>query len=52
MAIGSISCLSGKVIKIEASLVKLVGCFYIEEDEHIWDGRKYVIGIRVVNTEI
>lgn len=42
-AIGNASCLSGKVIKIEDSLTKLVGSFYIREDEHVWSNGQYII---------
>lgn len=40
---GNTSCISGKVIKIEDSLTKLVGSFYIEEDEHKWENGKYLV---------
>ena len=33
---GNTNCLSGKVIKVEDSLTKIVGSFYIESDEHEW----------------
>ena len=38
---GSTSCLSGKKIKIEDALTKLVGFFYIESDEHQWCNGEY-----------
>ena len=38
---GNTSCISGKVIKIEDSLTKLVGSFYIESDEHEWSNGQY-----------
>lgn len=31
---GNTSCFSGKAIKVEDSLTKIVGSFYIESDEH------------------
>lgn len=33
---GNISCLSGKAIRVEDSLTKVVSSFYIESDEHEW----------------
>ena len=33
---GNTSCISGKTIRVEDSLTKLVGSFYIESDEHQW----------------
>ncbi|MBE6022765.1 MAG: hypothetical protein E7231_05975 [Cellulosilyticum sp.] len=39
--IGNTSYISGKTIKIEDSLTKLMGSFYIESDEHKWAGGKY-----------
>lgn len=38
---GNISCLSGKVVKVEDSLTKLVGSFYIESDEHEWSNGQH-----------
>ena len=40
-AIGNTSCISGKMIRIEDSLTKLVGSFYIESDEHEWSSGQY-----------
>ena len=42
---GNTSCISGKRIKIEDSLTKLEGSFYIEADEHDWCGGQYRIRI-------
>ncbi|WP_410497025.1 hypothetical protein QTL86_09145 [Cellulosilyticum sp. ST5] len=44
---GNTSCLSGKVIKVEDSLTKIVGSFYIESDEHEWSGGKYVLRVNL-----
>ena len=38
---GNTSCISGKTIKIEDSLTKLVGSFYVESDTHEWINRQY-----------
>ncbi len=38
---GNTSCLSGKAIKVEDSLTKIVGSFYIESDEHGWSNGQY-----------
>ena len=38
---GNTSCLSGKAIKVEDSLTKLRGSFYIESDEHEWSNGQY-----------
>lgn len=38
---GNTNCLSGKAIKVEDSLTKIVGSFYIESDEHEWSNGKY-----------
>lgn len=38
---GNTSCLSGKTIKVEDSLTKIVSSFYIESDEHIWSKGQY-----------
>ncbi len=38
---GNINCLSGKTIRVEDSLTKLMGSFYIEADEHEWINRQY-----------
>jgi len=38
---GNISCISGRVIRVEDSLTKLVGSFYIESDEHQWGNGQY-----------
>ena len=38
---GNTGCLSGKAIRVEDSLTKLVGSFYIESDEHEWSDGKY-----------
>ena len=40
---GNTSCLSGKAIKVEDSLTKIVGSFYIESDEHEWSNGQYRI---------
>ena len=40
-ALGNTSCISGKMIRIEGSLTKLVGSFYIKSDEHEWISGKY-----------
>ncbi len=39
---GNTSCISGKAIKIEDSLTKIVGSFYIESDEHEWNNGQYL----------
>ena len=46
---GNTSCISGKAIKVENSLTKLVGSFYIESDEHEWNNRQYriIIGLKL-----
>ena len=46
-AIGNTSCLSGKVIKIQDSLTKLVGSFYIEEDDHVWSEGQYRLNVNL-----
>lgn len=33
---GDTNYISGKAIRVEDSLTKLVGSFYVEEDEHVW----------------
>lgn len=33
---GNTSCISGKAVRIEDSLSKIMGSFYIESDEHEW----------------
>ena len=38
---GNTSCLTGKTIKVEDSLIKLMGSFYIESDEHVWANGQY-----------
>ena len=38
---GNASCLSGKTIKVEDSLTKLMGSFYIKSDEHEWINNQY-----------
>lgn len=48
-AIGNASCISGKVIKIEDSLTKLVASFYIEEDKHRWEHGGYKIEMKLKN---
>lgn len=45
---GDTSCISGRTIKIEDSLTKLVGSFYIESDEHEWSGGRYKTNIILV----
>ena len=45
---GNTSCLSGKAIKIEDSLTKLVGSFYIESDEHEWSNSQYQTRIELI----
>ena len=44
---GNTSCISGKIIKIEDSLTKLVGSFYVESDTHEWGSRNYITNIKV-----
>lgn len=44
---GNTSCLSGKTIKVEDSLTKIVGSFYIESDEHEWRDRQYSVIINL-----
>lgn len=44
---GNTSCLSGKAIKVEDSLTKIVGSFYIKEDEHEWSNEQYKIIMRL-----
>lgn len=46
-ALGNTNCLSGKVIKIEDSLTKLVGYFYIEEDNHRWKEGRYRMELKL-----
>lgn len=43
---GNTSCFSGKTIRIEDSLTKLMGSFYIESDEHEWNNGQYKTTIR------
>ncbi len=43
------SCISGRTIKIEDSLTKLVGSFYIESDEHEWNNKQYRNNMNVIN---
>ena len=38
---GNTNCISGKTVKIEDSLTKLMGTFYIESDEHEWCNGQY-----------
>ena len=45
--LGNISYLSGKSIKVEGSLIKLVGCFFIEEDKHEWNNKQYRVSIKI-----
>ena len=47
-AIGNTSCISGKMIRIEDSLTKLVGSFYIESDEHQWSNGQYITNINLL----
>lgn len=42
---GNTSCLSGKAIKVEDSLTKLMGSFCIESDEHEWSNGQYKTGL-------
>ncbi len=44
---GNTSCISGKAIKVEDSLTKLVGSFYIESDEHEWSNGQHQVIINV-----
>lgn len=44
---GNTSCLSGKAIKVEDSLTKLVGSFYIESDEHEWSDDKVITILKI-----
>ena len=44
---GNTSCISGKAIKVEDSLTKLVGSFCIESDEHEWSSGQYIITISI-----
>ena len=46
---GITNCISGKMAKIEDSMTKLEGLFYIESDEHEWGG-KYSTTMKLVNT--
>lgn len=36
---GNTGCISGKPIKVEDLLIKIVSSFYIELDEHEWNNR-------------
>ena len=38
---GNTSCISGKTIRVEDSLTKLMGSFYIEQDSHEWSNGQY-----------
>ena len=38
---GNTSCISGKAIKVEDSLTKLIGSFCVESDEHEWSNGQY-----------
>ena len=44
---GNISCISGRIVKVEDSLTNLVGSFYIESDEHEWSNGQYkmIVGL-------
>lgn len=44
---GKISCISGKSIKIEDSLTKLVGSFCIESDGHEWRNGQHVMRLEI-----
>lgn len=44
---GNTSCISGKAIKVEDSLTKIVGSFYIESDEHEWSSEQYKTNINM-----
>ena len=44
---GNTNCISGKVIRIEDSLTKLVGSFYIESDEHEWSNDKVITILKI-----
>ena len=44
---GNTSCLSGKAIKLEDALTKIVGSFYIEADEHEWSNGQYKVTIEL-----
>ena len=43
---GNTSCISGKTIRVEDSVTKLMGSFYIESDEHEWSNNQYTVTIR------
>ncbi len=45
---GDTSCISGKKIKIEGSLNKLVGSFCIETDEHEWSSGQYKTFLQLI----
>lgn len=44
---GNTSCISGKTIRVEDSLTKLMGSFYIESDEHEWSGGQYKMVLKL-----
>ena len=48
---GNTSYTSGKMVKIEDSLTKLVGSFYIESDEHEWGNGQYQLCVNLVGSE-
>ena len=45
---GNTSCLSGKAIRVEDSLTKIVGSFYIESDEHEWSNGQYIATLNLL----
>lgn len=45
---GNTSCLSGKAIRVEDSLTKIVGSFYIESDEHEWSVGQYNVYLNLM----
>ncbi len=44
---GNTSCLSGKTIRLEDSLTKLMGSFYIESDGHEWENNQHNVTINL-----
>ena len=45
---GNTSCISGQTIRVEDSLTKLMGSYYIEADEHEWSGGQYRTAIELM----
>ena len=46
---GNTSFFSGKAIKVEDSLTKLMGSFYIESDEHEWSNGQYGVTLGITS---